>query len=275
MSAEQLADQACTAGSEAKDPVSFLARAYRAEIRLESGDARGCREEILREGGGEALPMVEPGFAARWYEVLTRAELTLGDRSAAENWAGLARRSASGLAIGGRLADADRAAFAIALYDGRLDAAAESAERAYEHAHAAGLPIEAARNLIALGAAQARADAREIAIETLKRAHMELHALGANRYRDHAARELRKLNARVARPGRRPAQCQAGVAALSAREREVAHLLARGHTNREIAEELYLSPKTIENHVARIFAKLGVSRRAQVAALVAAGSEGP
>ncbi|MDA0140457.1 helix-turn-helix transcriptional regulator [Solirubrobacter sp. CPCC 204708] len=51
---------------------------------------------------------------------------------------------------------------------------------------------------------------------------------------------------------------------MSGREREVADLVALGRTNKEIAAELFLSEKTIENHMTRLFAKLGVSRRAEV-----------
>jgi DNA-binding CsgD family transcriptional regulator len=56
---------------------------------------------------------------------------------------------------------------------------------------------------------------------------------------------------------------------LSDREREVATLLAEGLSNRAIAGRLYLSPRTVESHVARIFAKLGVSKRAAVARHIA------
>ena len=58
------------------------------------------------------------------------------------------------------------------------------------------------------------------------------------------------------------------VAALSRREREVAELVAQGQTNKQIAGELFLSEKTIEKHLARTFAKLDVSKRAQVAAAI-------
>jgi DNA-binding NarL/FixJ family response regulator len=51
------------------------------------------------------------------------------------------------------------------------------------------------------------------------------------------------------------------VEVLSAREREVLGCVARGHTNREIAEELFISPKTVENHVRNTMAKLHLSRR--------------
>jgi serine/threonine-protein kinase PknK len=56
---------------------------------------------------------------------------------------------------------------------------------------------------------------------------------------------------------------------LTAREREVAVLIAHGLTNRQIAERLVITPRTAENHVQHIFEKLGRSSRAQVAAWIA------
>ena len=52
---------------------------------------------------------------------------------------------------------------------------------------------------------------------------------------------------------------------LTVREREVAMLIARGLTNRQIAQELVISPRTAENHIQHIFDKLGHSTRSQVA----------
>ena len=54
---------------------------------------------------------------------------------------------------------------------------------------------------------------------------------------------------------------------LSAREIEVLQLLCRGHPNREIAERLRISPKTVGHHVQHIYAKMGVSTRAALAVL--------
>ena len=69
------------------------------------------------------------------------------------------------------------------------------------------------------------------------------------------------------RPGQR--RRQAGV--LSAREQEIAHLIAAGNTNPEIAATLYLSPRTVERHVGNILTKLGYRSRVQIATEAAAG----
>lgn len=56
---------------------------------------------------------------------------------------------------------------------------------------------------------------------------------------------------------------------LSRREAEIAELIYEGMTNREIAAKLFVSERTVESHVAHILAKLGVSSRTAVAALIA------
>ena len=89
----------------------------------------------------------------------------------------------------------------------------------------------------------------------------------ANRYRDEAARHLRRLGRRVTARQRRFAPGP-GLDALSGRELEIADRVALGATNRQIADELFLSPKTVEGHLTSVFAKLGVSSRAEVAEAV-------
>jgi DNA-binding NarL/FixJ family response regulator len=111
------------------------------------------------------------------------------------------------------------------------------------------------------------------AVAELERAHAELSRCGAAHDRDEAARELRALGKRVPRAGGAGAGAD-GLEALSRREREVADLVADGRTNREIAAALHLSEKTVENHMARIFGKLGVSSRLQVATAVERAARG-
>ena len=61
------------------------------------------------------------------------------------------------------------------------------------------------------------------------------------------------------------------MAALTDREREVAELAARGLTNREIADRLYVSVRTITTHLYRVYAKLGINERDQLGLLLDAG----
>ncbi|MFE2547375.1 response regulator [Streptomyces sp. NPDC059355] len=61
----------------------------------------------------------------------------------------------------------------------------------------------------------------------------------------------------------------ARLAALSERERAVLELIGEGLTNRQIAKQLYLSEKTVKNHISRLLGKLGVERRVQAAVIAA------
>ena len=95
----------------------------------------------------------------------------------------------------------------------------------------------------------------------------EIGALGD---RAEARRELRHLGVR-AEPRGPAAGAEAGLEALSPRERQVADLVTDRRTNREIASALYLSEKTVETHLRNIFAKLGATSRVDVARIVERG----
>jgi DNA-binding CsgD family transcriptional regulator len=56
-----------------------------------------------------------------------------------------------------------------------------------------------------------------------------------------------------------------GPAPLTGREREIGSLAAAGLSSREVADRLFLSPRTVDNHLQRIFTKLGISRRSELA----------
>jgi DNA-binding CsgD family transcriptional regulator len=220
----------------------------------------------FRAVGMPDFPSIEPGRRGWIYAVLARAELVRGDRAAAEEYVARSAELLEGLGL--PFADAwllhTRAALALA--DGDAAAAAAFALEGVAAAEAVDAPLPAARCRTLAGEALAAAGRREDAVRELQRAETELSALGASRYRDEAARELRRLGERVTARQRRGGG--EGLDALSGREREIAELVAEGRTNREIGGELFLSEKTVEGHLTRVFAKLGVSSRAGVAEVV-------
>jgi DNA-binding CsgD family transcriptional regulator len=112
-----------------------------------------------------------------------------------------------------------------------------------------------------LGVALADANDGRAAAE-LERAAVAAEQMGAGTVEELAGRALRSLGVRTWR------RASAG-APLTEREREIARLVAEGATNREIAQLLFLSPKTIEHHVSNVFKKVGVRNRAELAARVA------
>jgi DNA-binding NarL/FixJ family response regulator len=122
---------------------------------------------------------------------------------------------------------------------------------------------------IVAGRALAQLGDRDRAIAELEKATATFAAAGAVRYRDEAERELRQLGQRVHRRSR-PASTPdgEGVESLTQRELEIARLVVDRQTNRQIAEGLFLSPKTVETHIRNIFAKLGADSRVEVARIV-------
>jgi DNA-binding NarL/FixJ family response regulator len=156
----------------------------------------------------------------------------------------------------------------MALANGDAEGAREAAEKSIEDCRKLPEPIGEARARILLGRALAALGDTPGASEAFTEARAALSAQAAGRYADEAARELRRLGKRVPRRGR-VAKGETGVAALSGREREIAELVAEGKTNKAIAAELFLSEKTVESHLSRVFSKLGVSSRAQVAGEIA------
>jgi DNA-binding CsgD family transcriptional regulator len=115
--------------------------------------------------------------------------------------------------------------------------------------------LERARSLVELGAARRRANQRVAAREPL-RAGLELaHRCGAERL---AARAVDELRACGARPRRRVVS---GPDALTSAEGRVARMAADGMTNREIAQALFVTAKTVENQLGHAYRKLGVRSR--------------
>ncbi|MFF3563624.1 AAA family ATPase [Streptomyces sp. NPDC002574] len=120
------------------------------------------------------------------------------------------------------------------------------------------IPLDRARCLLVAGVVHRRARRRRAARTVLDAAAAEFAALGAAAFERRARSEL-------ARIGGRPPAAQE----LTATEERVAGLAARGRTNRAIADALFISPKTVEANLARVYQKLGISSRAELGAAMA------
>jgi DNA-binding NarL/FixJ family response regulator len=131
---------------------------------------------------------------------------------------------------------------------------------ALAHADRRPMPFERARTLLALGRRLHRARRRVEARERLREALTQFEELGAAAWAGQAANELRAAGAR-----RRTSRGSA----LTAQELRVADAVRRGASNREIAAELFLTPKTIEFHLHQIYRKLGTRSRSQLVATLA------
>jgi DNA-binding NarL/FixJ family response regulator len=118
--------------------------------------------------------------------------------------------------------------------------------------------LERAHSLAELGAALRRAGRRASAREPLTEALDLAARCGA---RPLAARAREELKATGARPRR---EWRTGLEALTPSELRVVQLAAAGHSNREIAHELYVTLKTIEGHLSRAYTKLGIEGRGQL-----------
>jgi DNA-binding CsgD family transcriptional regulator len=124
-------------------------------------------------------------------------------------------------------------------------------------------PYARARLELAAGAAWRRVGERSRAATLLEAARTRFADLRATPYVERADRELAATGVRSA------ARATAAGAALTAQEQAVCHLVAQGRTNRETAAELFLSVKTVEHHLSRSYAKLGVRSRTALARAMA------
>jgi DNA-binding CsgD family transcriptional regulator len=136
---------------------------------------------------------------------------------------------------------------------GDLAGALTAFERALTHHQAAPIPFDRARTLLALGAARRRAKERRAARTALEQARELFASLGTKTWEQRAGAELARIGGRAPSSGE-----------LTPVERRVAELVASGRTNREVAVALFLSTRTVEGHLSRVYGKLGVRSRVEL-----------
>jgi DNA-binding CsgD family transcriptional regulator len=137
---------------------------------------------------------------------------------------------------------------------GELDDALAALERSRaSYATTADL-FGSGRTLLALGSMQRRALQRRAARESLESALAMFEGLEAKLWSAKARQELGRIGGRAPSPD-----------SLTASERRVAELVAKGHTKREVAASLYLAERTVEGHLSNVYAKLGIRSRTELA----------
>jgi DNA-binding NarL/FixJ family response regulator len=246
-----------------------------------AGSADRGVEAMLEGFDGEDLARVLPADRPAAAADLVEARLAAGDLAGAQRTLAVAEAAGARGNSAWAAAVVGSARAAVLLATGRAEQAAVAAAAAREAASEpaplaaasaaappATAPLAAARAQLLEGRALAAAGRRREAVAALTAAEAALDRFGARRWRDEAVRELRQLGHRVVR-------ARGGDAGpLTAREREIADLVAAGRTNREIAAQLVLSTRTIEAHLRNIFAKLGVRSRVELARAAEAMSSG-
>lgn len=221
--------------------------------------ARGRPEAALdafERAGNRFTAAGGDGAWVDWRCGAAQAAHALGDQATARRWATDARRLAERHCVPTRMASALRT---LALLErdpaARLPLLRDAAER-LEHSEAL---IDRARVLIEWGSAQRRVGQRRDCREVLRRGRDLAQRCGAWALTEYAASELEASGAR------RPTLAVTGIAALTPAERRVAELAAAGRSNREIAETLFVSRKTVETHLGNVYRKLGVTGRGDLA----------
>lgn len=262
-------------------------------LRLELGDLAGARDAAQR------IPTAGIPGRAYYDGAIAYAEGDSATALVAFEAAGLDLEQVHGVQNPGVLPWRSGAALAAAQL-GRRDRAVALATVELEQARAAGLPralgialrtlgrvvrephlidesiavletsparLELARSLLAAGTARRRAQRPAEARTLLDRAHQLAVECGSGPLADQAIGELRATGAR---PRDRP---RLGVAALTPSQRRVTELAAEGRTTRQVAAELFLSPKTVEGHLTAAFRTLGISSRAELRPLLEAAGD--
>jgi DNA-binding CsgD family transcriptional regulator len=225
-------------------------------LELSLGDSRRAVEyldpaaELLHDLGADEpavftfLPdaveaLVEEGRLDRAAELLDRLEAPA--RRLQRGWALLAAARCRGLLAAARGdVGAAEAAFAesLAIHEGLPSPR----------------PFELARTLLAQGRSARRAKRRAAARDELTRALELFDEVGAALWAERAATELARI------PGR-----TGGGEELTATERQVAELVALGHSNKEVAAKLFVTVRAVESNLTKIYGKLGVRSRTELA----------
>jgi DNA-binding CsgD family transcriptional regulator len=228
--------------------------APRAQLRIASGDVRQGLADLLAAGKRMGcFGICNPSYSA-WRSQAALATLSLGNRQEARRLVAeeieLARRWGAPRPLGVALRAAglvEGGDEGLELLRGSVDVLATSQAQ-----------LERAKSLTELGAALRRANHRAEARSFLRDGLELARRCGAIVLAERTHTELLATGARPRRLVR------SGVDSLTPSERRVAQMATEGQTNREIAQALFVTPKTVETHLSHVYRKLGIQARSQL-----------
>jgi DNA-binding CsgD family transcriptional regulator/KaiC/GvpD/RAD55 family RecA-like ATPase len=236
-------------------PFVFMNRAVLGFAELSRGDAAAALAQLLpAERLRVEVGLHEPGMAmvvvAETVEALV-LEGRLGEAAETlEPWA----ERAQALDRQEALAAAWRCRAQLAAASGDVDGALDASESALAACESGVDPFSRARTLLVAGAIRRRARQKGRAREALESARESFERLGAELWAAKAKDELARID------GRGPAGGE-----LTKTEQRVAALVAEGRSTKQAAATLFCSPKTVEGHLSRIYKKLDVHSRTELA----------
>lgn len=249
--------------AEFPDPHGYLEGAVNtlsAYALVVAGELESAVELAVRGGGGPALPNLQVADRALTYDLLVTVALAQGDIAAAEEWANWC------LPLGAHPAGSHLVEQIFARIDlarGEASTSADRAEIAAARARLHGRYLDAGRSDLLRARALAASGLRDAAVQGFIGVGHGAERDGNAYFRSSAVAALRHLGRRL------PPIPGGGWAVLSERERQIAVLAAEGFSNKTIGDSLYLSDRTVQTHMSRVLAALGVSSRASLPAQIA------
>jgi len=229
-------------------------------IELSLGDASAACEHLRRSHELRTQFVLEPAMRLELGD-LVEALIAVGELSEADQILATWQERAVALDRASALAILARGRGLLLAARGDLDGALASFEQALaEHARSTD-PFQHARTLLALGRTQRRAKRRGDARTTLDTALAAFERLGAPPWADQTRAELARIGGRTASRGE-----------LTEAERRIATLVAEGRTNRQVAAALFLTEHSVETALTRVYRKLGVRSRTELAHLLSANT---
>jgi DNA-binding CsgD family transcriptional regulator len=236
-------------------------------VGLSVGDALGAHERLGPFADATlAADVAEPGLC-RFLPDEIEALIRLGKLDAAEAVLGPFEARSAQLVRKWGLATAGRCRGLLLAARGDFVRAEEAFDAALAAHRRLEMPFEEARTLLAAGEVQRRARHKHNARALLRDALVIFERLGAPRWQSHATGELARIGISTLPP-------EAGQT-LTAAEQRVADLVAAGHTNAEIAAELFMGRRTVEAHLSRVYHKLRVRSRTELCRLLLSRTPAP